>query len=303
MDLDFCSTHNSGVPLNTILLATSIHQEMLIRNAKRWAPHGIRGYVVALAAFFVAFLLRYATHSILDDGIPFLMFLVGSLLVQYRYGLGPSILIAVLGIPTGFYFFVKPYNSVSLAETDLSDIFVTIGYLIAFAVGIGLIEMLQRARYEAKLLAEVARTRYEVLLRSESERQSAVAQARETREHFRTFTASVGEVLYMHRVGGGFEYVNPLLAEITGRNVEDLMGGRWVEAMAPDDALVITEQIALVADSRQPTLSEFRLRGADGRLVALEGKLSAMEDERGVVVRWTGGLQTPTAFTSEDDTR
>ena len=73
---------------------------MLIRNAKRWAPHGIRGYVVALAAFFVAFLLRYATHSILDDGIPFLMFLVGSLLVQYRYGLGPSILIAVLGGPS-----------------------------------------------------------------------------------------------------------------------------------------------------------------------------------------------------------
>ena len=303
MDSVFCSTHNSGVPLNTILLATSIHQEMLIRNAKRWAPHGIRGYVVALAAFFVAFLLRYATHSILDDGIPFLMFLVGSLLVQYRYGLGPSILIAVLGIPTGFYFFVKPYNSASLSETELSDIFVTFGYLIAFAVGIGLIELLQRARYESKLLAEVARTRYEVLLRSESERQSAVAQARETREHFRTFTASVGEVLYMRRVGGGFEYVHPLLAQITGRNVEDLMGGRWVEAMDPDDAIVIAEQIAVVADTRQPTLSEFRLRGVDGKLVALEGKLSAMEDERGVVVRWTGGLQTPTPFTSRDDAR
>ena len=276
---------------------------MLIKNAKRWAPQGMRGYVAALAAFFVAFLLRFATHSILDDGIPILMFLVGSLLVQYRYGLGPSILNAALGIPTGFYFFVKPYNSVSLAETDLSDIFVTIGNLIAFAVGIGLIELLQRARYESKLLAEVARTRYEVLLRSESERQSAVAQARETREHFRTFTASVGEVLYMRRIGGGFEYINPLLAQITGRSFDDLMGGRWVEAMHPDDALVITEQIALVADTRQPTLSEFRLRGADGRLVALEGQLSAMEDERGVVVRWTGGLQAPTPFTSPENTR
>ncbi|MEO8383838.1 MAG: PAS domain-containing protein [Betaproteobacteria bacterium] len=275
---------------------------MLIKNAKRWAPQGMRGYVVALTAFFVAFLLRYATHSVLDDAIPFLMFLVGALLVQYRYGLGPSILIALLGIPTGFFFFVKPYNSVSYAGADLSDIFVTIGYLVAFAVGIGLIELLQRARYESKLLAEVARTRYEVLLRSESERQSAVAQARETREHFRTFTASVGEVLYMRRVGGGFEYVHPLLAQITGRNVEDLMGGRWVEAMYPEDALLIQEQIALVADSRQPTLSEFRLLGTDGKLVALEGRLSAMEDERGVVVRWTGGLQTQTSFTAGDDT-
>jgi PAS domain S-box-containing protein len=269
---------------------------MHIKNAKRWAPEGVEGYFVALFAFLAVFAVRYAASDALDDSIPFLGFLIAAMLIQYRYGLGPSMMVLVLGFPTGFYYFVKPFGSFSLAETSLGDIFVTLGNIAAFAVGVGLIEQLQRARFSLRLLGEVAKSRYEILLRSEAERQSAVAQARASREHFRTFTATVGEVLYMKRVGGGFEYVNEMLASRSGTPAEDLLGGNWTSVMHPEDAALITEQMAQVIESRQTSLSEFRLRLADGSYAVFEGSLSVMADERGVVIRWTGNPQQPIAF-------
>jgi PAS domain S-box-containing protein len=254
---------------------------------------------VAVIGFLFAFSVRYAAHGILVDSLPFLGFLIVSLLVQYRYGLGPSILVVVLSIPTAFYFFVRPFNTLSVDEVARSDFFVIFGYLTVLVVGIGLIEQLQRARFSLRLLAEVAKSRYEILLRSEAERQSAVAQARASREHFRTFSATVGEVLYMKRIGGGFEYVNETLATRSGTTVEALMGGNWTSVMHPEDATLLAEQIAQVIESRQSSISEFRLRLADGSYLPFEGILSVMDDERGLVIRWTGGVQQAEAFSDD----
>ena len=264
---------------------------MLIKNAKRWAPSGGKGYAISLFAFIIAFLLRYSLHGVVGDLVPYATFFVAALLIEYRYGLGPALLLAALSIPTGIYFFTPPFNTLSLADADVSDILAITGNAATMGLGIALIEMLQRARYESRLLAEVASTRYEVLLRSESERQSAVASARLTRDHFNTFTSTVGEVLYMKQMGGGFEYVGSKLAEISGRSAESLIGGQWLSIMHPEDATSIEEQMAQVLENHQPVLSEFRLRKHDDGYVVFEGKLSAMEDERGTVLRWTGGVQ------------
>ena len=264
---------------------------MQIKNARRWAPAGGVGYVAALVAFLAAFLLRFALHGLLGPLLPYLTFLVAVLLVEYCYGLGPAILLIVISIPVGMYFFVPPYNTLAIGEVETSDIMSILGYVSVMGVCLALIESLQRSRYEARLLAEVSRTRYEVLLRSESERQSAIASARQTREHFHTFTASVGEVLYMKRVGGGFEYVNDVLAKLSGTSAENLTGGRWLSVMHPEDAASIEEQMVQVLETQQPALSEFRLRTATGNYVPFEGKLSTMEDESGLVIRWTGGVQ------------
>ena len=221
---------------------------MLIKNAKRWAPAGGKGYAMALLAFAIAFSLRYALHNFLDPLLPYLTFFIAVMIIQYQYGLGPALLVVVISIPTGMYFFIPPYNTLSFAGTEVSDLL-------------------------------------------ESERQSAVASARLTREHFRTFTSTVGEVLYMRRVGGGFEYVSDVLAEISGILAVDLMGGVWLSVMHPEDAATIQEQILQLQADRQPALSEFRWRTASGEYVIFEGKLSVMEDDRGLVLRWTGSMQ------------
>ena len=266
---------------------------MLIKNAKRWAPTGGKGYGIALLAFAIAFITRDALHNYLGPLLPYLTFFIAVMIVQYLFGLGPALLVTAISIPTGMYFFIPPYNTLSFASVEASDILEIVDNAITSGLGIVLIESLQRSRYEARLLAEVARTRYEVLLRSESERQSAVASARLTREHFRTFTSTVGEVLYMRRIGGGFEYVSDVLAELSGIPAINLIGGAWLSVMHPEDAAAIHEQILQVQTDRQPVLSEFRWRAANGDYVVFEGKLSVMEDERGLVLRWTGGVQAP----------
>ena len=262
---------------------------MRIKNAKRWASAGTTGYFVALGAVLVAFLIRYELQAQLGALLPFAGFAIVVLLVQYRYGCWPALFAMVLSTPIGLYFFIPPYETFDIFAAELSDIVAVLSYSIIMGLAIFLLESLQRTRYEARLLAEVSRTRYEVLLRSESERQSAVTQARQSRDHFRTFANNVGEVVYMKRLGGGFEYVSDVLTKLSGVPTEDLIGGNWLSVMHPEDAASIGEQIVQMTESRQPTLSEFRLRTATGTYIVFEGKMSAMEDERGLTLRWTGG--------------
>jgi PAS domain S-box-containing protein len=268
---------------------------MHIKNAKRWAPGGIEGYIAALAAVVIAFAIRFALHGYLVELLPFITFLIAVLLVQYRYGIGPALFASALSLPIGFYFFIPPFGTLDIDEVDRSDVFVIIGYFLVIALCIVLIESLQRSRYKSRLIADVSRSRYEILLRAESERQSALAAVRLSREHFQAFAAHVGDVIYMKRIGGGFEYVNEIIANITGVAAEDLIGDQWLSVMHPEDAASIVEQMALVLESHQPTLSEFRLRRKDGQYVSFEGKLSAMEDQRGVMLKWTGSEIKPFA--------
>ena len=93
----------------------------------------------------------------------------------------------------------------------------------------------------------------------------------------------------MKRIGGGFEYVSDVLTKLSGVPTEDLIGGNWLTVMHPEDAASIEEQIVQITASRQSTLSEFRLRTVGGAYIVFEGKISAMEDERGLTLRWTGG--------------
>ncbi len=266
---------------------------MHIKNTRRWAPSGIHGYLIALAGCSMALGIRLSLHGILGPSLPFLTFLLAAFLVEYRYGLGPAILLSVLSLPLGLYYFVPPFGSLDLFATELSDIFTTIGYFMVIGLGIVLIETLQRARYGSRLIADVSRSRYEILLRAESERQSALAAARLSREHFQTFAAYVGDVIYMKRVGGGFEYINDLLAKKADVLAESLIGGNWLSIMHPDDADIVAEQMIQVIDNQQPTLSEFRVLAANGGYVTFEGKISAMEDESGLMIKWTGEEVVP----------
>ncbi len=262
---------------------------MRIKNAKRWAPPGLTGYFVALCSILAAFLIRYELQEQLGALLPFAGFAIAVLLVQYRYGISPALFAMMLSTPIGLFFFIPPYETFDIFAAELSDIVSVTSYIAIMGLAIFIIESLQRTRYEARLLAEVSRTRYEVLLRSESERQSAVTQARQSRDHFRTFANNVGEVVYMKRMGGGFEYISDVVSKLSGVPAENLIGGNWLTVMHPEDAASIEEQIVQITESRQSTLSEFRLRTATGVYIVFEGKMSAMDDERGLTLRWTGG--------------
>ena len=210
---------------------------MLIRNARRWAPGGLRAWAAACGAVGLAFMVRYQLHPVLQSEYPFLLFTIAALLVEFFFGLGQAVFVVVAGLLLGIYFFVKPYNSFITPEP--LDIFFVAGYLITNALAITLIEDLQRSKYALGLMKDVLQSRLEMLERSNMEREFAEKKVEEHSERFRLLAASFPQVLYMRRVDGEFEYLNDAFFRYTGLEAGSLSDAGWLEAVHPED----TEQI------------------------------------------------------------
>lgn len=259
---------------------------MKIRNAKRWAPGGAGSYVIAVIAVALASGIRFALHPVLEAHLPFLVFTIAALLVEFFAGLGPALLVVASGYAIGTYFFVPPFNS--FVAPEARDLIFTLGYLAVVLLGIILIESLQRSRYEARLLREVAQSRLEMLERSHAGRQRAEEAAVQSEERYRALASSLPQVWYMRRLDGNFEYVNDEFYELTGLAPGSLEGNGWLEAIHPDDAKHVKKSWAEIARSGQEDASGFRLRMANGSYRYFAGQLSCIQDKRGRIIKWVG---------------
>lgn len=264
---------------------------MKIRNAKRWAPGGVTPWASAVAAIAIAFGTRYALQPLLHGHLPLLTFMIAALLTEYFAGLWPALLVAASGIVIGAYFFVPPFHTLAIPEApDL--VFIVYYFSITF-LGIFLIESLQRAKYEARLLKEVALSRLDMLERSNAERSRAEKAAQRSEERFQSLAASMPDVWYMRRLDGNFEYVNDRFYEYTGLEPGSLEGGGWLKAIHPDDVEQVRTAWGRVAETGEDDFSGFRLRMADGTYRRFEGQLSCVEDKRGKIIRWAGASAEP----------
>ena len=269
---------------------------MKIKNTKRWAPGGVRPWALAVAAIMVAFGLRYVIHPVLQGHLPLLTFMIAALLVEFFAGLGPALLVVASGLVIGAYFFVPPFRTLAIPEGP--DLFFLAYYFSINFLGIFLIESLQRARCEARLLKDVAQSRFEMLERSNAERSRAEKAAQRSNERFQSLASSMPHVWYMRRLDGNFEYVNDRFYEYTGLEPGSLEGGGWLKAIHPDDVGQVKAIWRRTAETGKDEFSGLRLRMADGSFRRFEGQLSCIEDKRGKIIRWAGvsaELQTPEA--------
>ena len=78
---------------------------MLIKNARAWAPQSLSAYGYALVAVGIAFFVRYQLHPILQASFPILFFIFSTILINFRFGMGPAIFTVLLSIPLAYYFF------------------------------------------------------------------------------------------------------------------------------------------------------------------------------------------------------
>ena len=259
---------------------------MSIRNARRWAPAGTRPYAAAAAALGIASGLRFALHPILQDNLSFLTFTIATLLVEFYCGLGPALIVMVGGFLIGTYFFVPPYATLLIPE--IWDLVYTVGYFAVVLLGIALIESLQRSRYEARMLREVAQSRLEMLERSHAGRVQAEAAAQHSEEQYQALASSMPHVWYMRRLDGNFEYVNDRFYELTGLAPGSLQGSGWLSVVHPDDAKGVMAAWDSIADTGEECASGFRLRMADGSYRYFAGRLSCIQDKRGKIIKWAG---------------
>jgi len=159
---------------------STILPRLRLRNARAWAPRTRKRWLIAVAAFLSAVLTRLALHKVLGHHAPLLFFSIAALVAHFFFGLWPGILVAVAGLPTGIILFVPPFFAADgLDGQDMIRVATFAGYTIVYMV---LVQYLRRAQYQSVLLAEVAQSRYLMLLDSESDRAAAEAEL-EAREH------------------------------------------------------------------------------------------------------------------------
>jgi K+-sensing histidine kinase KdpD len=143
-------------------------ERMQVLNSRRWAPRGRNRWIIAGAALFTAAVIRTVLHPLLGPIMPGTSFLIAAVLVEYYCGLAPACCVMVAGLCLADYLFVPPYGRIDII--DAADIRLLVSYPLITVVVITLVERLRRAQYRAELLASVAQSRYEMLLRHDNER-------------------------------------------------------------------------------------------------------------------------------------
>jgi hypothetical protein len=151
---------------------------MNVRNATHWAPRGPRGWLFAALALAVASGVRLLLHPLLGPIMPGTAFFLAAALVEYFFGVTRALAVMVLGLVIADYLFVPPYRQI--AVLDQSDLILIISFPLITVLIICLIEKLRRAQFRAELIASVAQSRYEMLLRADNERAIASRAVDET---------------------------------------------------------------------------------------------------------------------------
>lgn len=141
---------------------------MKVQNSRRWAPRGRKRWIIAAGALFSAAAVRSILHPLLGPVMPGTAFLIAAVLVEYYCGLAPAVTVMLAGLCVADYLFVPPYGRIDIIDT--SDLHLLVSYTLITIVVITLVERLRRAQYRAELLALVAQSRYEMLLRGDNER-------------------------------------------------------------------------------------------------------------------------------------
>jgi signal transduction histidine kinase len=148
----------------------------------------LKRYGVAIIAVAVAFGFRYLMSRILGEELPFTLFIAAALVAAWYGGAATGIVALMLGLLLADYFFVGPHRAFGPGNADSwVRIF---RYLFTASLGIGLIEVLHRARRRSENALLEAQA--ETLRRSESE--ARLQQAHELlREHARELDKRIDE--------------------------------------------------------------------------------------------------------------
>lgn len=146
---------------------------MEFRNRRAWRQNPTEGYIVAIAAFAIALLVRLELQSVLDDKLPTFFFTLATIGVAARYGLYPALITIVLSLPTSLFFFVKPYDTFEIPtfSDSLTIVYFTVVTLLVALV----LEKSHRSKYNSDLNARVSDTRFRLMTQLDKDLRSKIS--------------------------------------------------------------------------------------------------------------------------------
>lgn len=235
---------------------------MDIRNARRWAEPGAKRYVGALMVVFAAFLFRSLLHPVLDHSMPGIFFACAVIIVEFVWGLGPALMAMVISIPIFDFFFVPPFRDIAML--DRRDVMIVTGFLTVTPLAVVLIERLRRAQYRAELIAEVAQTRYEMLLRAENERMVLSDSVQLGNALMTYLTKHLDTIFYLANPTTHYEFIDEHFRRATGVTPEIVKRDGLRALLHPEDAQRLAGLFNPEAPRPQHGAHNLRMLSRDG---------------------------------------
>ena len=236
-----------------------LEKPMAHRNrvrARAWSYGG------ALAAVFIAWLVRLSLGPALDDHALYVSFVGAVLITTWLSGLGPGLIALVASVLVCAYFFLPPDHSF-LIHNPMHAVGLAL-FVIVTAICIGVTEAL-RAMHDARAAA----------LRLSDER-------------FRHLTEAVPSVVWTAAPDGTITYANEKWFAYTGRPRDDVHQGYPELDPHPDDRARCEELWARSVREGTEYEVEVRHRRHDGAYRWFVTRAVPWKNQAGAVIAWFG---------------
>lgn len=130
---------------------------MMFKAATRLRSSPVKSWGLALVAFAVALVTRFASDHTLPAGFPYLTFFPAVILTTFFAGVGPGVLCAILSGFSAWYWFIPPFGAFSLNPSVL----IALAFYV-FVVGVDIV--LIRIMHDAVSSLEAERAVNQALL-------------------------------------------------------------------------------------------------------------------------------------------
>jgi PAS domain S-box-containing protein len=151
--------------------------------------------------------------------------------------------------------------------------------LLVFLLLLGLVELIRR---QARALNESQRQSHELeVLRLKN-------QLAESDARFQVASESLPFGVWRSNLEGHVTYMSPSFLTMLGMTLEDIRSGGWFARVVDEDANRIREAWKNRESWSDVWEDEYRIRGADGKLHSVLCRGSAVRNEAGETIGWTG---------------
>ena len=239
-------------------------------------PYGTAALLVG-GAFLVTLLVRGLFPY------PFLfLFFAAVMASAWLGGTGAGLFSVFLSTVIVGYFFVPPYDSFEVNTTDVS-------FFVAFIVCSLAASWVSASKKKSEEALRDARDELGIRVSERTaELQASNAELRQRERQLRLLTEVIPQQIWSGTPDGAIDYCNHRLLEYVGRSIEEVQGGRFMEAIHPDDRDEFHEAWSRALTAETAFEGQWRVRSADGSYRLFFMRAVPLRQAEGRPVRWYG---------------
>lgn len=211
------------------------------------------GYLIALAAVLLSWLLRLGLTALFGDGLPtYTTFYPAVIVAALLGGWGPGLLATGLVTGSVAYGLLPPTGFAVLKTIDM------VGLLLSLTMCLVIIAATQRYR---QLRVKAAAFDSEVA--SGAERLRSAQALQQSEERYRQLVEQATDGIFVVDAEGRYVDVNAAGEQMLGYSRDEILARRLGDFICPEEAVRVAQELGRLAD-RAVVISEWRLRRKDG---------------------------------------